>query len=211
MNALVVTGTDTGIGKTVVAAMLTLALDAVYWKPVQSGTLEGTDAATVAALTGLGPGHFLAEDYRLTQPLSPHRAAELDGVEIDPDTLVLPEVAADRPLVVEGAGGLMVPLTRRTLFIDVFRRWGAPVVVVARTGLGTINHTLLSVEALRTRNIPILGIVFVGDVNADNEETISAYAGVRRLGRLARLPELNAPTLQAAFAAGFRAEDFVLR
>lgn len=211
MNALVVTGTDTGIGKTVVAAMLTLALDAVYWKPVQSGTLEGTDAATVAALTGLGPGHFLAEDYRLTQPLSPHRAAELDGVEIDPDTLVLPEVAADRPLVVEGAGGLMVPLTRRTLFIDVFRRWGAPVVVVARTGLGTINHTLLSVEALRTRNIPILGIIFVGDANADNEETISAYAGVRRLGRLARLPELNAPTLQAAFAAGFRAEDFVLR
>lgn len=211
MTALVVTGTDTGIGKTVVAAMLTLALDAVYWKPVQSGTLEGTDTATVAALTGLGSEHFLAERYVLTQPLSPHRAAELDGVEIDPAALVLPEMQAERLLVVEGAGGLMVPLTRRTLFIDVFQRWGAPVVVVARTGLGTINHTLLSVEALRTRNIPIVGVVFVGDANADNEETISAYGGVRRIGRLPRLPELNAAELRAAFAAEFHAGDFILQ
>lgn len=211
MTALVVTGTDTGIGKTVVAAMLTLALDAVYWKPVQSGTLEGTDTATVAALTGLGSEHFLAERYVLTQPLSPHRAAELDGVEIDPAALVLPEMPAERLLVVEGAGGLMVPLTRRTLFIDVFQRWGAPAVVVARTGLGTINHTLLSVEALRTRNIPIVGVVFVGDANADNEETISAYGGVRRLGRLPRLPELNAAGLRAAFAAEFHAGDFILQ
>ena len=211
MTALVVAGTDTGVGKTVVAAMLTLALDAVYWKPVQSGTLEGTDAATVATLTGLGPEHFLAERYLLTQPLSPHRAAELDGVEIDPAALMLPEIPAERLLVVEGAGGLMVPLTRRTLFIDVFRRWGTPVVVVARTSLGTINHTLLSIEALRTRNIPIVGIVFAGDANADTEETITAYAGVRRLGRLARLPALNARTLQAAFAAEFRAGDFILQ
>lgn len=211
MTALVVTGTDTGIGKTVVAAMLTLALDAVYWKPVQSGTLEGTDTTTVAALTGLGPEHFLAERYLLTQPLSPHRAAELDGVEIDPAALVLPEMPAQQSLVVEGAGGLMVPLTRRTLFIDVFQRWGAPVVVVARTGLGTINHTLLSVEALRTRNIPILGIVFVGDANADNEETISAYSGIRRLGRLPRLPELNAAELRAAFAVEFHDGDFILQ
>ena len=105
----------------------------------------------------------------------------------------------------------MVPLTRRTLFIDVFQRWGAPVVVVARTGLGTINHTLLSVEALRTRNIPILGIVFVGDANADNEETISAYSGIRRLGRLPRLPELNAAELRAAFAVEFHDGDFILQ
>ena len=154
-TALVVTGTDTGIGKTVVAAMLTLALDGVYWKPVQAGTREGTDAATVAALTGLGPERVIAERYRLTEPLSPHRAAELDGVEIDAPSLVLPaEAPGGRPLIIEGAGGLMVPLTRRTLYIDVFQRWGAPVVLCARTALGTINHSLLSVEALRSRDIP---------------------------------------------------------
>ena len=211
MSALVVTGTDTGIGKTVVAAMLTLALDAVYWKPVQSGTTEATDTATVAALTGLGPERFILERYILTQPLSPHRAAELDGIEIDPHAMALPGAPEGRLLVVEGAGGLMVPITRRTLFIDVFQRWGAPVVLVARTGLGTINHSLLSIEALRRRDIPILGVAFVGDEVADTEQTICEYAGVARLGRLPQLPELTADSLRAAFAAGFRAADFVGR
>ena len=210
MNALVVTGTDTGIGKTVVAAMLTLALDAIYWKPVQSGLTGGTDTTTVAALTGLGPERFIRERYLLTQPLSPHRSAELDGIEIDPHALALPSRGPEeRLLIVEGAGGLMVPIARRTLYIDVFQRWGAPVVLVARTALGTINHSLLSIEALRTRNIPIQGIVFVGDAMPDSERTIYEYAGVARLGRLPRLPELNATTLRAAFAANFRTEDFV--
>lgn len=210
MSALVVTGTDTGIGKTVVAAMLTLTLDAVYWKPVQSGTTEATDTAAVAALTGLGPERFILERYILTQPLSPHRAAELDGVEIDPHAMALPASTPEgRLLVVEGAGGLMVPITRRTLFIDVFQRWGAPVVLVARTALGTINHSLLSIEALRQRDIPILGVAFVGDEVADTEQTICEYAGVARLGRLPQLPELTADSLRAAFAAGFRAADFV--
>ncbi len=212
MSALVVTGTDTGIGKTVVAAMLTLALDAVYWKPVQSGTAEATDTAAVAALTGLGPERFILERYILTQPLSPHRAAELDGIEIDPHAMALPGGAPEgRLLVVEGAGGLMVPITRRTLFIDVFQRWGAPVVLVARTGLGTINHSLLSIEALRRRDIPILGVAFVGDEVADTEQTICEYAKVARLGRLPRLPELSADSLRRAFAAEFRAADFVGR
>lgn len=210
MNALVVAGTDTGIGKTVVAAMLTLALGGVYWKPVQSGTAGGTDTAAVAALTGLGPERLLAERYVLSQPLSPHRAAELDGIELDPAALDLPTATAeDRPLVVEGAGGLMVPLTRRVLFIDLFQRWAAPIVLVARTGLGTINHTLLSVEALRRRAIPILGVTFVGEANPDTEQTICAFAAVKRLGRLPRLPELSASALLSAFAAEFSAGDFV--
>ncbi|MBK8211146.1 MAG: ATP-dependent dethiobiotin synthetase BioD [Rhodospirillales bacterium] len=212
MTALVVTGTDTGIGKTVVAAMLTLALDAVYWKPVQSGTADGSDTATVAALTGLGPESFVLERYVLTEPLSPHHSAELDGIEIDPHALTLPAAAADgRLLIVEGAGGLMVPITRRTLYIDVFQRWGVPVVLVARTALGTINHSLLSIEALRRRDVPILGIVFVGDSIPDTERTICEYADVTRLGRLPRLPELNAAALQAAFSAHFHAEDFIGR
>jgi dethiobiotin synthetase len=210
MTALVVTGTDTGIGKTVVAAMLTLALDAVYWKPVQSGTIDGTDAATVAAITGLGPDRFILERYLLTRPLPPHRAAELDGFEIDLHSLVLPgSTPGGRPLIVEGAGGLMVPLTRRTLYIDIFQRWGVPAVLCARTALGTINHVLLSIEALRTRGIPILGIVFVGDEMPDNERTICEFTGVKRLGRLPLLPRLTPVTLVEAFNTEFRRQDFV--
>ncbi|RWF14555.1 MAG: ATP-dependent dethiobiotin synthetase BioD, partial [Mesorhizobium sp.] len=146
---IVVTGTDTGIGKTVFAAGLAGLLDGVYWKPVQAGIDEGTDSETVSRLAGLSAERVLPEAWRLTEPLSPHRAAELDGVEIDTRALVLP--ATDRPLVVEGAGGLMVPVNRRALYIDIFARWRAPVVLCARTGLGTINHTLLSIEALRAR------------------------------------------------------------
>ena len=211
MTALVVAGTDTGIGKTVVAAMLTLALDAVYWKPVQSGIEGGTDTATVAALTGLDPEHFLLERYRLEKSLSPHRSAELTGIEIDPHALVLPRLArGDRVLIVEGAGGLMVPLTRRTLYIDVFERWGAPVVLVAGTTLGTINHCLLSIEALRSRQIPILGVAFVGDEVPDSERTICEYANVRRLGRVPILPEVTTTALRQAFDAEFRRGDFPL-
>jgi dethiobiotin synthase len=209
MNALVVAGTDTGIGKTVVAAMLTLALDGVYWKPVQAGTRQGTDAATVAALTGLGPERFILERYMLTEPLSPHRAAALDGVEIDVDALVLPaETPGSPPLIIEGAGGLMVPLTRRTLYIEVFQRWRAPVVLCARTALGTINHSLLSVEALRNRDIPIVGIVFVGDPQPDSERTICDLAQVNYLGCLPWLPELTPEVLAAAFASHFDREPF---
>jgi len=199
---IVVTGTDTGIGKTVFAAALARALGAAYWKPIQSGLLDGADGETAAAL---GVARVLPEAYRLTEPLSPHRAAELDGVTIDPARLVPPD--AD-PLVIEGAGGVLVPVTRDLLYADLFARWGLPVVLVARTGLGTINHSLLSVEALRARGVAIHGIAFVGDANADNEATICAMAGVKRLGRLPRLDPLDAATLAQAFAANFHVEDF---
>jgi dethiobiotin synthase len=209
MTALVVAGTDTGIGKTVVAAMLTLALDGVYWKPVQAGTRETTDAATVAALTGLGPKRFIPERYLLTEPLSPHRAAELEGVEIDVHILALPtSTPGDHPMIIEGAGGLMVPLTRRTLYIEVFQRWRAPVVLCARTALGTINHSLLSVEALRTRDVPIVGIVFVGDPQPDSQRTICDFAQVKCLGCLPWLAELTPDALAAAFASHFDPEPF---
>ncbi|MBK8176434.1 MAG: ATP-dependent dethiobiotin synthetase BioD [Rhodospirillales bacterium] len=212
MSTIIVTGTDTGIGKTVVAAMLTLALEGVYWKPVQSGTVDGTDAATVATLTGLGPERFILERYQLREPLSPHLAAEIDGIEIDPHTLELPaRTEGRRLLIVEAAGGLMVPLTRRVLYIDVMQRWGVPVVLCAPTRLGCINHALLSLEALRTRNIPLLGVVFIGDEAADSERTICAFTSARRLGRLPRLKSLTPETLQAAFDAGFLREDFPTR
>ena len=205
MTRLVVTGTDTGIGKTVFAAALAGAMGASYWKPVQAGLEDGADRDTVARLGGLAAEHILPEAYRLTTPCSPHRAAELDGVTIDPERLALP----DRdPLVVEGAGGALVPVTRGLLFADLFARWRVPVVVVARTALGTINHSLLTIEALRARGAPLLGIAFVGDANEDSEATIAAIGGVARLGRLPHLHDLSAATLSAAFAAHFDLDRF---
>ena len=206
MTGLIITGTDTGIGKTVVSAMLTLGLDGIYYKPVQSGLEDGSDRAAVLAMTGLGEDRALGEAYRLSQPLSPHRAAELDGVTINPADLTPP--ACKRTLIVEGAGGLLVPITRELLQVDLFKTWELPVVLCTRTTLGTINHTLLSVEALKARGLPLLGIVFVGDENADNERTILDFSGAHRLGRLPHLDALTPANLKAAFDTHFCQSDF---
>ncbi|WP_443748780.1 dethiobiotin synthase [Asticcacaulis solisilvae] len=206
-RTFIVSGTDTGIGKTAAAAMLTLGLNAHYWKPIQSGTEDGTDTTTVRALTGLPDERFLPEAYVLTEPLSPHRSAELDGVEIDIERLCVPRI--DGALIVEGAGGLMVPVTRQLLQIDLFKHWNAPVILCARTGLGTINHTLLSVEALRARDIPLHGLLFIGGENADNIRTIADLSGARVLGRLPWLDQVDATALKTAFADHFRLEDFL--
>jgi dethiobiotin synthetase len=197
-GVLVISGTDTGIGKTVIAAGLAAALSAHYWKPIQAGMEEGTDSATAAAL-GVPPNKILPEAYRLSMPASPHFAAQHDGLILDPARLALPPQS---PLVVEGAGGLMVPIRYDPpwLMIDQFALWGAPVLLVARTALGTINHSLLSIEALKARNIPVAGILFVGDAHADNEAVIPALTGVARLGRLPLLDSLNAATLAAVMA-----------
>lgn len=205
-GAIVVTGTDTGIGKTVFAAGLTGALGASYWKPVQAGLGDGSDSAHVAELANISPERILPEAYRLETSCSPHRAAEIDGVTIDPDRLTPPATA--RPLVVEGAGGVLVPVTRELLYADLFARWRLPVVLVARTALGTINHSLLSIEALRSRGVSIMGIAFVGDAVEDSEATIVAMGGVKRLGRLPHLRPLNRDTLAAAFTEHFHLADF---
>jgi dethiobiotin synthetase len=209
VTALIVTGTDTGLGKTVVAAMITLALDGIYWKPIQCGTEGGTDRETVAKLTGLDASHFRPEVYCFREPLSPHRASELEGASIDVAKLVPPaDVPADRPLIIEGAGGVMVPVTRQMLQIELFGRWGAPVVVCARTSLGTINHTLLTLGALRNNKIRVQGVLFVGDEVRDSENTIIALSGAKRLGRLPFLKQLDQRSLRTAFAENFRKEDF---
>ncbi|MCD8562701.1 MAG: dethiobiotin synthase [Alphaproteobacteria bacterium] len=206
--SFIITGTDTGIGKTVASAMLTLALEANYWKPLQSGIEGMVDTRQVQKLTDLPDERFLPETYVLTEPLSPHRAAELDRIEIDLNRLTPP--ASERPLVIEGAGGLMVPLTRNNLQINLFKKWNLPVILCARTGLGTINHTLLSLEALWNRNIPLHGVLFIGEENRDNVKTIAEFSGVRVLGRLPLLEELNTASLQKAFAENFKAEDFAV-
>ncbi|MFA5988284.1 MAG: dethiobiotin synthase [Sphingomonas sp.] len=203
---IIVTGTDTDIGKTVFAAALAGALDGCYWKPVQAGGLANADRARVQALSGLAAGRLLPEAYRLATPCSPHRAAEIDGISIDPAGLLPPR--CDRRLIIEGAGGVLVPVTRSLLFADLFAQWRAPVVIVARTALGTINHSLLTIEALRVRAVPLLGIAFVGEAAPDNEATIAAMGGVHRLGRLPWLNPLSPATLRAAFAANFNMADF---
>jgi dethiobiotin synthetase len=190
---------------------LTLALDGAYWKPIQSGVEGGVDTKAVQKMTGLPAERFLEEEYIFTEPLSPHRSAELDGAQIDVDTLTPPDY--DGPLIIEGAGGLMVPLTRKNLLVNVFKNWQKreriPVILVARTGLGTINHTLLSLEALWSRKIPVHGIIFVGDENEDNMRTIAEFSDVKILGRLPFLDSLNADSLNAAFEDNFDLEDFV--
>lgn len=208
MARFVITGTGTDIGKTVFAAGLTGLIGAGYWKPVQTGVTgngpapEGGDAAFVRAMTGVRIHDSLAV---LPEPLSPHRAAELAGVTLDPDAWTLPD--AD-PLVIEGAGGVLVPITRQLLSADLFARWGLPVVLVAATGLGTISHTVSAVESLRARGVPLHGIAFVGDDNPDNIRTIAELTGARVLGRLPRLDPLTPESLRAAMQRAFDRRDF---
>lgn len=200
----VVTGTDTGIGKTVFAAALTGFLGARYWKPVQAGLDEESDSEAVARLSGRGATAILPEAYRLVTPCSPHEAARIDGVMIDPSRLALPE--GDGPLVVEGAGGVLVPLSGTSLYADQFARWGLPVILVARTALGTINHSLLSLEALRARGVVVHGIAFIGDENVASEDAICRIGNVTHLGRLPHLDDLTPEALARAFADGIRTE-----
>lgn len=208
MNTFVISGTDTGIGKTVCAAMLTLALRGIYWKPLQCGIEDGSDRETVQKITGLPPAHFLSEKYILKTPLSPERAAEIENVFIDIKSLeTVPQTSA--PLFIEGAGGLMVPINAQTLFIDLFEKWGLPVILCARTALGTMNHTLLSIEALQKRGIPLHGLVFIGASEPDTMRIIAAHSGAKILGCIPPLETLNAETLQKTFAAHFNKSDFV--
>ena len=176
----VITGTDTDIGKTVFAGALTAALDGHYWKPVQAGLAEGTDSETVARLGGIDSSRILPERFRLQIPASPHFSAAEEGIAIGLDDLVLPEV--DGPLIIEGAGGALVPVNPDLLFADIFAHWGLPVILVASTRLGTEQ--------------------------ADSEQTISRMGDVRRLGRLPVIDHLSPATLTAAFDANFAVADF---
>ncbi|GAB4236517.1 MAG: hypothetical protein Kow0032_21740 [Methyloligellaceae bacterium] len=190
-----VTGTDTDVGKTVACAWLMLQWpDARYWKPVQAGTAE-TDAATIEAVTGAGRDRIIESVYELPEPLSPHESARRAGLTIDMARFALP--AGDAPLIVEGAGGLMVPLNREKLVIDLIAQLGLPVLLVCRTALGTINHTLLSLEALRRRRIPVAAVILSGADVPHNREAIEHYGGVRVLAHIPPLDPLTREALQS--------------
>jgi dethiobiotin synthetase len=208
-----VTGTDTGVGKTVVCAALmhryrslrarpdTSQITVRYWKPIQTGVERDDDTREVQRLGGCSPHEILRNGVRLRRPLSPHLAARLNGVTIDVQTL-LDGLAAQAPSsrwIVEGAGGTLVPINESQLMTDLMVRLALPVVVVARTRLGTINHTLLTLEALRARSLAVAGVVMVGRRNLENRRAIETYGGVRVLGELPRLDPL-APRALARWA-----------
>ena len=200
MTGYIVTGTDTDVGKTVFAAGLAQDLRAAYWKPAQAGLEGETDSDCV---TRLAPdAQIIPEAYRLNTPCSPHEAARVDGVRIEETALALP--AVKRPLVVEGAGGVLVPYREDLLAADLFAMWNLPAILVARTQLGTISHSLLSIEALKTRGIAIAGVAFIGEEEPVAEGAIVRIGKVPHLGRLPRLNPLNADTLAKAFSVKIR-------
>lgn len=179
---IIVAGIGTEIGKTVASAVLVEALQADYWKPIQSGGLDDSDTDTVRRLISNTQSVFHPEAYRLTQPMSPHAAADIDGVTIELNKLVVPQT--DNALVIELAGGLMVPINHQDLMIDLVKKLNLPVVLVSRNYLGSINHTLLSVDACRSRNIPLAGILFNGPSVPSTETFILTYTGLPCLGRI---------------------------
>lgn len=193
MRGFFVTGTDTDVGKTVAAAWLVAKLGACYWKPVQAGNHPETDSAIVRRLSGVD--HILPEAYVLPEPIAPHEAARRAGTAIDLARLVPP--ACDRPLVVEGAGGLLVPLDDKAYVIDLAAELHLPIVLVARSTLGTINHTLLSLEAIRRRGLPLAGVVVNGPETPHNRAAIERYGKAEIIAEIPWLDQLTPAALMA--------------
>jgi len=193
---LFVTGIGTDIGKTLISAILVEKLQCDYWKPVQSGELENSDTMKVQRLVSNTTSVFHPESYRLTQPYSPHKSATLDGIEIDEKSIIAPKT--ENQLLIEGAGGLMVPLNNHALVIDLIKQLNAEVVLVSQNYLGSINHTLLSIEALKQRKIPIKGIIFNGEENTSTEDYITAYTQIAHLGRVPMLAVVDKNTIADA-------------
>ncbi|MES2267153.1 MAG: dethiobiotin synthase [Bacteroidota bacterium] len=193
---LFVTGIGTDIGKTLISSILVEKLKCDYWKPVQSGDLDNSDTMKVKRLVSNTQTIFHAETYRLTQPYSPHKSAILDGIIIDEKVIIAPKT--ENQLLIEGAGGLMVPLNGHCLIIDLIKQLNAEVILVSQNYLGSINHTLLSIEALKQRDIPVKGIIFNGEENASTEDYIITYTGVKHLGRVPQLATVDKNTIADA-------------
>ena len=185
----VICGTDTDIGKTIISAFFVRGLNSYYWKPIQSGLEDETDSQTVSRLSNINKKKIIKEAYVFKEPVSPHWASEIDNIKIKRELLTLPII--DKPLIVETAGGLMVPLTRDFLQIDQIKDWDIPVILVCKSSLGTINHTLLSIEALKKRDIKILGIVINGNKHLDNPRTLNQFSGLPIITEFPLVKNLN--------------------
>ena len=188
-----VTGIGTGIGKTIVSAILVEKLKADYWKPIQSGDLHDSDTTKVKSLVTNSNSRFHEEAYRLSQPFSPHKSAAIDGVNIDPEQIILP--VTDNQLIIEGAGGRMVPLNNNFLMIDLIKQLGAEVVLVSQNYLGSINHTILSIYALKKEEIIVKGIIFNGAKDIYSKDFILEYSGLQELGHIPQYTAVDKNTV----------------
>lgn len=206
-ESLFVTGTDTNVGKTLLSALLVAALDGVYWKPIQTGATEGTDRQTVIKLAEIPEAQTIPESYCFDPPVSPHLAAEASGVRINLARIQAPKNPA-RPIIAEGAGGILVPLNDSECMLDLARHLGFPVLIAARAALGTINHTLLTVRALSCAKMPIKGVVMIGHRNRDNERSVEEFADVPVVGTIPWLDQINREELLAVFRSNFNPEYF---
>jgi dethiobiotin synthetase len=203
-----VTGTDTGVGKTIVSALLCAALDATYWKPIQTGSREGMDRRTVVAAAALNRHQTMPETYCFAPPVSPHLAARRARVSISISKIASALQPIRGNLIVEGAGGVLVPLSDSRLMIDLMRALRLPVLLVARTSLGTINHTLLSLAALRAQALEVRGVIMVGEPNRENRKAIARYGKVRIIGTIPQLDEINRRVLREVFRKHFQRRFF---
>ncbi|MCD6586446.1 MAG: dethiobiotin synthase [Desulfobacteraceae bacterium] len=198
-----ITGTDTDIGKTVVSAILMAGLNAAYWKPIQSGQDGMTDTDWMRSVTGFSDESFIPETYLLSQPLSPHASAEYDRRRIELSAFNLPDNEKYPRLIVEGAGGVMVPLNKNQLMIDLMKYLDLPVLLVARSAIGTINHTLLSIDVLRRKGLEVLGVVMNGLKNQINKEAIESFGRVHVIAQVDNLPMINFDILKNAYIRYF--------
>ena len=208
MTGYFVTGTGTNVGKTVLSALLVNALDAAYWKPVQTGASEGTDRESVRAWSEATEDRLPLERYRFDPPVSPHMASREAGVRISLDAFEFPAAPADREWIVEGAGGVMVPLNESDLMRDLMLRIGFPVIVAARTALGTINHTLLTLAALREARVTICGVVLIGNENIENRRAIEHYGNIRVIGQIPLLKNIDRAALLDVYEKQFDHQAF---
>lgn len=193
-NQFIIAGIGTEIGKTLISSIFRQGMQADYWKPVQSGNPEEADALFIGQMTRVPEGKIWDSSYMLTQPLSPHTAAEIDGIRISLDHIQLP--LTERSLIVELAGGLMVPLNESETNLDLIAHVALPVILVSKNYLGSINHTLLSYEILKAKQIPIAGIVFNGPANASGERFILQHTGLKVLLRVPELAQINPEIIQ---------------
>jgi dethiobiotin synthetase len=203
MKGFFITGTDTGVGKTVLSALLVAALDGTYWKPIQTGALEGTDRESVRRWAGVPEQRLPPESYLFDPPVSPHLAAREAGVAISLDAITFPAASGHPVWIVEGAGGVMVPVNDHEFMRDLMRHLGLPVIVAARTALGTINHTLLTLAALHGAGLSIHGVVLIGEKNFENHRAIEQYGGVKVIGNIPILDRIERPALLDVFADHF--------
>lgn len=194
MRKIFVTGIGTDIGKTVVSSIIVEALKADYWKPVQAGSYYATDSERLKKLISNEVTVIHPEAYKLREHKSPHEAAESEGITVDFEKIILPET--NNTLIIEGAGGVMVPVNKSHYIIDLIKKFDAETIIVIQNYLGSINHSLLTIDALKHKGIKILGLVFNGSPHEPSKQIIESYSGLRTISWIIKEQVINKDVIQ---------------